>query len=197
MMTVNVNTNDGLVNGATGRLERIDCGTYDGPDGRSYKPLRIWIRFDNERSGRSLRAINRRLVTGTGADPSCTPLEPVVQQKYQRKGSNLVVNRTQFPIVVAEAITIHKNQGGTYDTVIIKLPQRQMHRSLMYVACSRVTTSNGLFLIGTRFEKTSPPKPTDSIAQESARLETVQLRPSFRHLRAERDNEMQLIFHNI
>lgn len=53
----------------------------------------------------------------------------------------------QFPLVPAEAITIHKSQGSTYDFVCIDI-SGYMTRALLYVACSRVTNISGLYLIG-------------------------------------------------
>lgn len=55
---------------------------------------------------------------------------------------------------MAEAITIHKSQGSSYERVTIELPKRN-ERSLIYVALSRATSLQGLFLLG-KFKPTNP-----------------------------------------
>lgn len=72
--------------------------------------------------------------------------------------------RDQFPLVLAEAITIHKSQGSSYDRVTIELPSRN-DRSLLYVALSRATSLEGLYLIGTFKPPNPDPLPEQSTKQ--------------------------------
>lgn len=67
-----------------------------------------------------------------------------------KKNSNLKVNRKQFPLIVAHAITIHKSQGLSLDNVVVHIKGR-MTRELLYVACSRAKSLEGLFIIGKFF----------------------------------------------
>ncbi|KAI8357369.1 hypothetical protein EDC96DRAFT_414722, partial [Choanephora cucurbitarum] len=60
----------------------------------------------------------------------------------------LSLKRTQIPLTISEAVTIHKSQGPTYQKVAIDLTGRSLKKSLMYVACSRATSASGLYLIG-------------------------------------------------
>lgn len=62
--------------------------------------------------------------------------------------------RDQFPLVLAEAITIHKSQGSSYETLTIELPSKN-ERSLLYVALARAVSVEHMYLIG----KFKPPKP--------------------------------------
>lgn len=55
-----------------------------------------------------------------------------------------LILRKMIPIKIAEAITIHKSQGSTYSEVIVHRPER-LPLKLLYVACSRVTSLNGLY----------------------------------------------------
>lgn len=55
------------------------------------------------------------------------------------KGSQFPVNRTQFALVAAEALSIHKAQGSTCDSICVDLTKRGLSRELLYVALSRVT----------------------------------------------------------
>ncbi|UYV68187.1 K02A2.6-like [Cordylochernes scorpioides] len=60
--------------------------------------------------------------------------------------------RKQFPCVPACEITIHKAQGGAFTTIVYKYSSKQPQQ-LVYVAMSRVTSIDGLYIIT---EKDSP-----------------------------------------
>lgn len=65
---------------------------------------------------------------------------------------------------MAEAITIHKSQGSSYERVTIDLPNRN-ERSLIYIALSRATSLNGLFLLG-KFKPTNPDPGQNQVPQQ-------------------------------
>lgn len=68
----------------------------------------------------------------------------------------------------------------------------------MYVACSRATSANGLYIINKGdFQPTVPPGETESISLELARLESVKLEPRFLKLRDTERSNLQLIAHNV
>lgn len=54
------------------------------------------------------------------------------------------VRRTQFPIILAFAITINKSQGQTFDKVGVLLPKPVFNHGQLYVATSRVRTFDSL-----------------------------------------------------
>ncbi|KAM4056512.1 PIF1-like helicase [Hirsutella rhossiliensis] len=54
--------------------------------------------------------------------------------------------RTQFPLVVCYAITVHKSQSITEDRIVTDLSCRDFQTGLSYVAVSRVKTLQGLML---------------------------------------------------
>ncbi|GFV80190.1 uncharacterized protein TNCV_1477521 [Trichonephila clavipes] len=66
-------------------------------------------------------------------------------------GGNIKCRRNQFPVVSASAITIHKSQGGTFDEVVFNNDKSQ-HIQLVYVALSRVTSIDGLYLTNDKDE---------------------------------------------
>lgn len=53
---------------------------------------------------------------------------------------------TQYPIMLAWAVTIHKGQGKTFDKVIIDIGKGTFAHGQLYVALSRCTTLDGLIL---------------------------------------------------
>ena len=60
--------------------------------------------------------------------------------------SEIVGTFTQFPLMLAWAITIHKSQGKTFDKVIIDIGRGTFAHGQMYVALSRCTTLEGIVL---------------------------------------------------
>ena len=54
-------------------------------------------------------------------------------------------SRTQFPVVLAYAITIHKSQGISVDRAVLNISDRKdFAPGLTYVAVSRIRTLRGL-----------------------------------------------------
>lgn len=63
-------------------------------------------------------------------------------------GKRIHVNRQQFPVLPAEAMTIHKSQGSTYPLVAVHIGNYGLSRSLLYVTLSRVTSAKGSYIVG-------------------------------------------------
>lgn len=100
------------------------------------------------------------------------------------KNSALQLNRKQFPVVPAEAMTVHKSQGGTYDSVVVYDTSRK--KMSIYVAASRATKAAGLKLI-CKENKFIPPPPLSADKGSDLYLEIcchegVRLIPQFAHL---------------
>ena len=95
-------------------------------------------------------------------------VQPVVWEKFRYSYSavtrqlkkDIVAEFTQFPLRLAWAVTIHKSQGKTYDRAIIDLGQRSFAPGQTYVALSRISQLDGLFL-------TRPLRPNDIIVDEN------------------------------
>lgn len=77
----------------------------------------------------------------------------------QKLEKEVVSSFTQFPIRLAWAITIHKSQGQTYQTVAINLSDGAFAHGQTYVALSRCQSFEGLYL-------TKPIKPEDIIIDQ-------------------------------
>lgn len=59
---------------------------------------------------------------------------------------NVIGSFTQFPLRLAWAMTIHKSQGQTYNSVIVDMQGGAFENGQTYVALSRCTSLNGLYL---------------------------------------------------
>ena len=81
-------------------------------------------------------------------------VEPSVWEKYRysydpgskQLSRDIVAEFTQFPLRLAWAVTIHKSQGKTYDRAIIDLGSGAFAPGQTYVALSRLTSLDGLYL---------------------------------------------------
>jgi ATP-dependent exoDNAse (exonuclease V) alpha subunit len=81
-------------------------------------------------------------------------VEPVTWEKVRYEYSpatkilsqDVVAEFTQFPLRLAWAVTIHKAQGKTLDAAVIDLGARAFAPGQTYVAFSRLTSLEGLYL---------------------------------------------------
>ena len=97
-------------------------------------------------------------------------VEPTVWEKYKytynaatkKLSRDVVAEFTQFPLRLAWAVTIHKSQGATYERAIIDLGTRVFSPGQTYVALSRLTSLDGLYL-------TRPLRPSDIIVDDNVR----------------------------
>ncbi|KAM4067071.1 PIF1-like helicase [Hirsutella rhossiliensis] len=78
-----------------------------------------------------------------GAQGKSHPILPVRRDFLV---GNETCARTQFPLIVAFAITVHKCQSLTKDKIVTDLATRDFQAGISYVAVSRVTSLQGLLL---------------------------------------------------
>jgi ATP-dependent DNA helicase PIF1 len=126
IMMVNNDREGRWINGTMGKITRITHNT-DTSESR----LRI------------------RLETGDHVDVSPHTWEMFAYEynhDTNRVEPNIVGSYTQYPVILAWAITIHKSQGKTFEHVIIDLGRGSFAHGQTYVALSRCTSLAGLVL---------------------------------------------------
>ncbi|XP_062572139.1 uncharacterized protein LOC134234095 [Saccostrea cucullata] len=142
MLTYNVSTADGLVNGAKGTVKGF-IPTPPTTADDNYTPNFILIEFDNPNIGHQTRILYGRLLQHQST------VVPIVRQQVQvqlGKHSTVHAVRFQFPLTLAWATTIHKVQGETLNSIVIHC-NGQFQPGQLYVALSRVKSLNGLYLV--------------------------------------------------
>jgi ATP-dependent DNA helicase PIF1 len=81
-------------------------------------------------------------------------VQPSTWEKYKYSYSpatkelkkDVVAEFTQFPLRLAWGVTIHKSQGKTYERAVVDLGQRSFAPGQTYVALSRISALDGLYL---------------------------------------------------
>jgi ATP-dependent DNA helicase PIF1 len=128
ILTTNTWTENGLVNGSIGII--VDIVWDIGKDPSVDMPSILLVHF-SEYSGPDF----------PNYSPKIIPIFSVTRQ-FEYKG--VPCSRTQFPLRLAYAITVHKSQGLTLSRVVLNLDQREHCLGLSYVAISRVKALEGL-----------------------------------------------------
>ena len=136
MLTMNLWTDVGLCNGATGTVvDFIYANNQQPPD----LPVSIIVKFDNY-SGPS---INDTM-------PGYVPICPITVTSDTLDG---VHERQQLPLKLAWAITIHKSQGLTLPKAWIDIGHTEKTAGISYVAISRVRTLSTCIIEPMTFER--------------------------------------------
>lgn len=138
MITSNIDVNDKLSNGQIGTVVFLEIKNSEVYN----------VKLDDKTSG--LKLINSTsLARRLKAVPICK-IETKIKI-HQNKSNSPIIRRTQFPLMLAWTCTVHKVQGKQFEKAVISfdlLKQRRFNFGQIYVALSRVTSLNGLFLIG-------------------------------------------------
>ena len=134
-ITHNINKKDGLVNGTFGYV----CETDEE------KGI-IWCMF-SDKVGSITRKNSKEKCEISGAVPIHRIIEHVkLTKNMTSEGNNYNFKRSQFPLVLAYAITSHSAQGITKDIVIIDYGDSRTKHALFSVPFSRAKTLEGVYL---------------------------------------------------
>ena len=148
-------------------------GSIKGDFGREYLPTAIDLQvkvgaqimmLNNDSEGRWVNGSIGKIIGITesrkgediiiaeladGGEVEITPFTWEIYRFFVDGGqlqSEVVGKFTQYPLMLAWAVTIHKGQGKTFDRVIIDIGRGTFAHGQMYVALSRCTTLQGIVL---------------------------------------------------
>jgi hypothetical protein len=132
MLTENLWTGAGLVNGSLGTIR--DMAWEEGSDPRAVPPFVVLVQFDRY-SGPACFGPEDDDVAGM---EDMARVVPVFRSTRDFVKGSVTCTRTQFPLTIAYAITIHKSQGATLDQAVVDISCKDFQPGLTYVAVSRV-----------------------------------------------------------
>ena len=161
MLTVIIDLQDRSVNG---KLETVKCIRTDSERNAS----KIYVKLDDSKAG-----LKRMNSDAFGKQHLWVPIEKTeVDIKIKSsKTSSPVTERTQYPLILAWACTVYKVQGVSLTQILVSLQllkQRQFNYGQIYVALSRVTTLEGLYILGPFTEDSIRANPFASVENSSA-----------------------------
>ena len=148
--------------GAQVMFLRNDIGGYGGPGGGGGPR---WVNGSIGTVTRIAGGTVRVELDGEEHD-----VEPAVWERFRyaydpgtrKLTRDIAAEFTQFPLRLAWAVTIHKSQGKTYDRAVIDLGSGAFAPGQTYVALSRLTSLDGLYL-------TRPLRPSDILVDADVR----------------------------
>ncbi len=122
MLTTNMATHYGLVNGSSGIIKSI---IYENDAAPPNLPKCILVEFECYSGPAFLEDM-----------PKVVPILPL-KRSWSSAGSR-VCSRTQFPFQLGWALTIHKSQGMTLEKAVVELGKNEFSIGISFVAISRV-----------------------------------------------------------
>jgi hypothetical protein len=131
-ITININKKDSLVNGTFGYVCDVD-----------QEQDIIWCIFSNKVGEVTRRNFGKSHEIYKKAIPIVRHTE---QLKLKYDGKQYTFKRSQFPLVLAYAITCYASQGITKERVIIDYTGNRQKHALFSVPFSRGKTLDGIFL---------------------------------------------------
>ncbi|XEV05459.1 hypothetical protein FSHL1_010746 [Fusarium sambucinum] len=151
------NLDESLVNGSLGKVIGFsDEKTFDmsapddefdedDPTAKARKKLLKSFKHESEPSAGGLKFPVVQFMAGDGTSRVilCQPEE----WKVELPNGEVQAKRTQLPLILAWALSIHKAQGQTLERVKVNLG-RVFEKGQAYVALSRATTQDGLQVLG-------------------------------------------------
>ena len=164
VLTKNLWQEVGLVNGIRGEVAEI---VYAEGAPAPVPPCYVVVRFDGY----------------TGSDWSSgeryrgyVPISPVQSawSSCVANGEGITLTRTQLPLKLCWALTMHKSQGQTLDKAVIDLGKREACTGLTFVCLSRAKRIDDLLVTAMPFDRIG--RLGQSAVLQARRVEDVRLR---------------------
>ena len=141
-ISINVNVEDGLANGATGKVKFIEYSIEGSND-----PIIIWMKFDDPRIGKATREkYFQRGFYNSNIQSDWTRIFEERTFLY----NFTMYQRRQLELRPAAAKPVHKGQGITEDEVVVDLTQYHGVRKvphIHYVSFSKVRKLKNLYIL--------------------------------------------------
>ena len=140
MLIVNIDLQNKLVNGQLGNVIHI-AGNSEGIS-------KIYLTFNDTRA--RVKALNVDIFGNQNSWVPITKTEVDIKIKSS-KNSSPFIKRIQYPLMLTWRCTVHKVQGLSLDNIVVILDllrKRSFNYGQIYVALSRVTSFNGLYIVG-------------------------------------------------
>ena len=157
MLIRNIDTQNGLVNGAQGTVHSIEwdySSTYD-KDSTDKMPRCVNVIFDDAKTMSPITNISNKPIG----------IKPISVNFLGN--DHRYITRTQIPLVLSFATTVHKVQGLTLKQAVCDIGPSIFQGGIAYVVLSRVTTISDLFI-----KRLCPPRiyPAKNVISEMERL---------------------------
>lgn len=145
MLTVNINIQDGLINGQVGEVEHMVL--------QNNTAKKLYVNFLDPSA--ALKATAKSYLSKQNSRVAIEKCE--LEIPIKKGSSSPCIKKTRFPLTLAWVATVHKVQGLSLDTGAISFDfqkQKAFGQCQIYVALSKVKSYHKLFCIRT-FKKTS------------------------------------------
>ena len=140
IITTNIDVTDGLCNGTVGKLVHLD---FD----KEHNVCRVWSEMcGSQKIGQKKRKKAGNFRVQSNISNLAVPVDLRTANIPLTNDKKVVVKRKHFPLTPACAITIHKSQGQTFDDIVYEYSKGHS-QELVYVALSRVTSIEGLYIV--------------------------------------------------
>ena len=147
MLTSNLDLSDKLCNGQIGIVKHMKQNANG-------EITTVYLKMEDNTVG----------ITAMSTDPYArrnrwVPIKMIEKEIKINKNCSCspCIKRLQFPLTLSWACTVHKVQGKTFSNIVVcfdLIKQKRFNAGQIYVALSRVTTLDGLTLVGI-FDKTA------------------------------------------
>ncbi|WVQ95472.1 hypothetical protein IAU59_002569 [Kwoniella sp. CBS 9459] len=154
------NVDESLVNGSMGKVIGFDWKSNNFDSAGRWDPDAVYSGMDEEEKYKQKKleeALREKIAAGTkpypvvrfnipGGGTRDMLVEPD-QFKAELPNGEVQASRSQLPLILAWAMSIHKSQGQTLDRVKVDLG-KVFEKGQAYVALSRATSLEGLQVLG-------------------------------------------------